>query len=111
MGREVQQNCTYHATRDEFRLTSFDGVRFLTRTVPAIPRAPAEAFMLKTDSVSVVQWACAGTSRVGNAILFTFALLIVCYRDKVRWIHRASEAHLQAEESARKLEGLAAAGK
>jgi hypothetical protein len=63
MGREVQQNCTYHATRDEFRLTSFDGVRSLTRTVPAIPRAPAEAFMLKTDSVSVVQWTCAGTSR------------------------------------------------
>lgn len=44
---------------------------------------------------------------VGNAILFTFALLIVSYQDKARWFQRA----LQAEESARKLEGLAAAGK
>jgi len=44
---------------------------------------------------------------VGNAILFTFALLIVSYQDKARWFQRA----LQAEESARRLEGLAAAGK
>ena len=44
---------------------------------------------------------------VGNAILFTFALLIVSYQDKARWFQRA----LKAEESARKLEGLAAAGK
>ena len=48
---------------------------------------------------------------VGNAMLFTFALLIVSYRDKARWAQAASEAQLKNEESARKLEGLAAAGK
>lgn len=48
---------------------------------------------------------------VGNAALFTFALLIVSFRDKARWFQTASEARLQAEESARKLEGLATAGK
>jgi signal transduction histidine kinase len=48
---------------------------------------------------------------VGNAIVFTFGLLIVSYRDKARWIQMASDARLEAEESARKLEGLAAAGK
>jgi signal transduction histidine kinase len=48
---------------------------------------------------------------VGNAMLFTFALLVVSYRDKARWIQRASAARLEIEEAARKLEALAAAGK
>jgi len=74
------------------------------------------AFMLQNGSVSVqlpASFSGLALARVGvgNAILFTFALLIVSYRDKARWIQSASEARLQAEESARKLEGLAAAGK
>jgi signal transduction histidine kinase len=48
---------------------------------------------------------------VGNAILFTFGLLIVSFRDKARLIQTASDARVAAEESARKLEGLATAGK
>jgi len=48
---------------------------------------------------------------VGNAIAFAFGLLIVSYWDKARWIQEASEARLQAEDAARRLEGLAAAGK
>lgn len=75
-----------------------------------------KAFMLEKDSVSVrllgsfsgLMLARVG---VGNTILFTFVLLIVSYRDKARWIQMASEARLQADESARKLRSLAAAGK
>jgi signal transduction histidine kinase len=48
---------------------------------------------------------------VGNAMLFTFALLVVSYRDKALWIQKASAARMENEESARKLEALAAAGK
>jgi signal transduction histidine kinase len=75
-----------------------------------------KAFMLEEGSVSVrlpASFSGPVLARVGvgNAILFTFGLLIVSYRDKERWIQMASEARLQAEESARKLEGLAAAGK
>jgi NO-binding membrane sensor protein with MHYT domain len=74
------------------------------------------AFMLQNGSVSVhlpASFSGLALARVGvvNAILFTFALLIVSYQDKASWIQSASEARLQAEESARKLEGLAAAGK
>jgi NO-binding membrane sensor protein with MHYT domain len=70
------------------------------------------AFMPEQGSVSVhlpASFSGIVLARVGigNAILFTFALLIVSYQDKARWFQRA----LQAEESARKLEGLAAAGK
>jgi len=70
------------------------------------------AFMPEQGSVSVhlpASFSGIALARVGvgNAILFTFALLIVSYQDKARWFQRA----LQAEESARKLEGLAAAGK
>jgi NO-binding membrane sensor protein with MHYT domain/nitrogen-specific signal transduction histidine kinase len=74
------------------------------------------AFMLEEGSVCVnlpasfsgVLLARVG---VGNAILFTFGLLIVSYQDKMRWFEKASEALRQAHESARKLEGLATAGK
>jgi signal transduction histidine kinase len=48
---------------------------------------------------------------VGNAMLFTFALLVVSYRDKARWIQRANASRMETEEAARKLEALAAAGK
>jgi signal transduction histidine kinase len=48
---------------------------------------------------------------VGNAMLFTFALLVVSYRDKALWIQKASLARIESEESARKLEALATAGK
>jgi signal transduction histidine kinase len=48
---------------------------------------------------------------VGNAMLFTFALLVVSYRDKARWIQRAGAARMESAEAARKLEALAAAGK
>ncbi len=48
---------------------------------------------------------------VGNAMLFTFALLVVSYRDKARWIQRASAARMESAEAERKLEALAAAGK
>jgi signal transduction histidine kinase len=48
---------------------------------------------------------------VGNAVVFTFGLLIVSYHDKARWIQMASDARMEAEESARKLAGLATAGK
>ncbi len=70
------------------------------------------AFMLEQGSVSVqlpasLSGVVLARVGVGNAILFTFALLIVSYQDKARWFQRV----LQAEESARKLEGLAAAGK
>jgi len=74
------------------------------------------AFMLEDDAVSVhlpASFSGLALARVGvgNAIAFTFGLLVVSYRDKARWIQMAHEARLQAEESARKLEGLAAAGK
>jgi signal transduction histidine kinase len=48
---------------------------------------------------------------VGNAMLFTFALLVVSYRDKALWIQKASAARMENEEAARKLEALATAGK
>ena len=48
---------------------------------------------------------------VGNAMLFTFALFVVSYRDKARWIQRANAAQRETEDAARKLEALAAAGK
>lgn len=75
-----------------------------------------KAFMLEKGSVSVrlpASFSGLVLARVGvgNAILFAFWLLIVSYRDKARWIQMASEARLQADESARKLESLAAAGK
>ena len=78
--------------------------------------AGMRAFMIESGATSVqlpASFSGVVLARigVGNAILFTFALLIVSYRDKARWIQAASEARLQAEESARKLEGLAAAGK
>jgi signal transduction histidine kinase len=78
--------------------------------------AGMRAFMLEVGSVSVhlpTSFSGLVLARVGvgNAILFTFGLLIVSYRDKARWIQMASDARLQAEESARKLEGLATAGK
>jgi signal transduction histidine kinase len=78
--------------------------------------AGMEAFMLSDGAVSVhLPGSFSGPALarvgVGNAMLFTFALLVVSYRDKARWIQMASEARLQAEDSARKLEGLAAAGK
>ena len=74
--------------------------------------AGMRAFMLENGATSVhlpASFSGIVLARVGvgNAILFTFALLIVSYQDKARWFQRA----LQAEESARKLEGLAAAGK
>jgi signal transduction histidine kinase len=74
------------------------------------------AFMLERGTISVrLPGSFSGTMLarigVGNAILFTFVLLVVSYRDKARWIQMASDARLQAEDSARKLEGLAAAGK
>jgi signal transduction histidine kinase len=78
--------------------------------------AGMRALMLENGSVSVhlpASFSGVALARVGvgNAILFTFALLIVSYRDKASWFQRASEARREAEESARKLEGLAAAGK
>lgn len=48
---------------------------------------------------------------VGNALVLTIALLAVSYRDKVVWIQMVSLARLEAQESARRLESMAAAGK
>jgi len=74
------------------------------------------AFMIEKDAVGVrlpASFSGIVLARVGvgNAIAFTFALLVVSYRDKARWSQMASDARLEAEESTRKLEGLAAAGK
>jgi NO-binding membrane sensor protein with MHYT domain len=74
------------------------------------------AFMLEKGAVSVhcpASFSGLVLARigVGNAIAFTFGLLILSYRDKARWGQMASDARLEAEESIRKLEGLAAAGK
>jgi signal transduction histidine kinase len=48
---------------------------------------------------------------VGNALVLTFGLLIVSYRDKAIWIEMASGARLEAQLSAQQLERMAAAGK
>lgn len=48
---------------------------------------------------------------VGNALVLTFGLLIVSYRDKAAWIAMASDARLSAQFSAQQLERMAAAGK
>ena len=48
---------------------------------------------------------------VGNALILTFGLLIVSYRDKAAWIAMASDARLSAQLSAQQLERMAAAGK
>jgi signal transduction histidine kinase len=48
---------------------------------------------------------------VGNAMLFTIGLLIVSYRDKAAGLQMAGAAQLEAREAARRLEGMAAAGK
>jgi NO-binding membrane sensor protein with MHYT domain len=78
--------------------------------------AGMKAFMLEEGAVSVrlpASFSGLVLARIGigNAILFTFGLLIVSYRDKARWIQMASDARLLAEESTRKLEGFATAGK
>jgi NO-binding membrane sensor protein with MHYT domain/nitrogen-specific signal transduction histidine kinase len=78
--------------------------------------AGMRAFMLKSGALSVRLPASFGGDvlariGVGNTILFMFGLLVISYRDKAVWIQRATEAHLHAEESSRKIEGLATAGK
>ncbi len=78
--------------------------------------AGMQAFMPEPDAVSLhlpVSFSGMMLARlgVGNAMLFTFALLVASYRDKARWIERASAARVAQEEAARKLEALAAAGK
>jgi signal transduction histidine kinase len=48
---------------------------------------------------------------VGNALIFTIALLVVFYREKVNLLRAANDARFQAQESARSAERLGAAGK
>ena len=48
---------------------------------------------------------------VGNAMIITFGLLVVSYRDKAVWTAMVTQARGEADESARKLEGIVAAGK
>jgi NO-binding membrane sensor protein with MHYT domain len=45
---------------------------------------------------------------VGNALLFTIALLIASYREKSVWVEMVSKSQLEALEAARKLENMAA---
>ena len=48
---------------------------------------------------------------VGNALLFTICLLVVFYRDKVRLVRSATEAHIRAQQATRDAERLGAAGR
>jgi NO-binding membrane sensor protein with MHYT domain/nitrogen-specific signal transduction histidine kinase len=45
---------------------------------------------------------------VGNALIFTIALLLASYREKSTWISMVSESHLEALTNARKLENMVA---
>jgi signal transduction histidine kinase len=78
--------------------------------------AGMRAFMPEPDALSLhrpASFSGEALARigVGNAMLFTFALLVVSYRDKARWIQKAGAAQTESAESARKLEALAAASK
>lgn len=48
---------------------------------------------------------------VGNALLLTIVLLLVSYRDKAMWAGMVMQARVEAEETTRKLERMATAGK
>lgn len=73
-------------------------------------------FMPADGSICLhLPWSASGPTLakvgVGNAMLITLGLLIVSHHDKAVWIQMVSEARLEAQESARKLEAMAAAGK
>jgi NO-binding membrane sensor protein with MHYT domain len=78
--------------------------------------AGMEAMMLEQGVTCLrLPWSFSGQllerAGVGNAMLFTIGLLIVSYRDKAVSIQVANRAQLEARESARRLEGVAAAAK
>ena len=74
------------------------------------------AMMLPAGATSVVDanaFSGAQLARVGvgNALVFTVALLVVFSRDKVRLLEVASQARFAAQEATRSAERLSAAGK
>ncbi|WP_305794719.1 MHYT domain-containing protein, partial [Granulicella sp. S190] len=71
-----------------------------------------KAFMPYAGSVGVhqpfsISGAVLARVGVGNALLFTVALLLASYREKNVWIEMVSDSHRQTLETARKLENMA----
>ena len=48
---------------------------------------------------------------VGNALIFTFCLLVISYHDRLRLLHTAHEAQIHAQDASRVAEQLSAAGR
>ncbi|MBB6143186.1 signal transduction histidine kinase [Silvibacterium bohemicum] len=74
------------------------------------------AMMLHPGSVSLqysgdASGATLARIGVGNALIFTFCLLVISYQDRLRLLHAAHDAQLEAQDASRTAEQLSAAGR